>query len=128
MKIILSDGTIIKGLTTNSTVKFLTTIYTVTFKDWDASVLKTETLDPGIDATPPSNPSRTNYTFNGWSPAYTNVQGNLIITAQYIAHYLVRFKDWDGAILKSIEFFVNQPPGKRPIVKYLRKINNTEKD
>ena len=101
MKIILSDGTIIKGLTTNSTVKFLTTIYTVTFKDWDASVLKTETLDPGIDATPPSNPSRTNYTFNGWSPAYTNVQGNLIITAQYIAHYLVRFKDWDGAILKS---------------------------
>jgi hypothetical protein len=33
-----------------------------------------------------------------------------------------------GAILKSIEFFVNQPPGKRPIVKYLRKINNTEKD
>ena len=46
--------------------------YTVTFKDDDGTVLKTETVAEGGSATPPNNPSKAStseysYTFAGWS-------------------------------------------------------------
>ena len=57
--------------------------YTVTFKDWDGSVLKTQTVASGGSATPPSNPTRDGYTFSGWSGNYTNVTADVDIKAQY---------------------------------------------
>ena len=57
--------------------------YTVTFKDWDGSVLKTQTVASGGSATPPNNPTRVGYTFSGWSGNYTNVTANVDIIAQY---------------------------------------------
>ena len=57
--------------------------YTVTFKDWDGSVLKTQTVASGGSATPPSNPTRDGYTFSGWSGNYTNVTADVDIIAQY---------------------------------------------
>lgn len=78
------------------------TIYTVTFKDWDSTVLKTEKVNSGASATPPSNPTRTGYTFSGWNGSYTNVTANRTITAQYtINTYTVTFKDWNGTVLKT---------------------------
>lgn len=58
--------------------------YTVTFKDWDGTVLKTQTVEEGSSATPPSNPARDGYVFNGWDVDFSNVKSNLIITATYI--------------------------------------------
>ncbi len=76
--------------------------YTVTFKDWDGTVLKTQTVTYNGSATPPSNPSRTGYTFAGWSGSYTNVAANQTITATYnINSYNVTFKDYDGTTLKT---------------------------
>ena len=49
--------------------------YTVTFKDGDTEV-GTQTIVEGGVATKPANPTRTNYTFNGW---YSNAE----LTAEY---------------------------------------------
>ena len=78
------------------------TYHTVTFKDWDGTVLKTQQVEHGKAATAPANPTRTGYTFTGWDKAFTNVTADLVVTAQYSANtYTVTFKDWDGTVLKT---------------------------
>ena len=57
--------------------------YTVTFKDYNGTVLKTETVKEGESATAPNNPSRVNYAFIGWDKTFTNITSDLIVTAQY---------------------------------------------
>ncbi len=57
--------------------------YVVTFKDYDGKVLKTEKVQSGKNATPPTNPTRKSYTFAGWSGAYKNVKADKIVTATY---------------------------------------------
>ena len=78
------------------------TYYTVTFKDWDGTVLSTQQVLEGSNATAPADPTRTGYTFVGWDVSFTNITADTVVTAQYqINSYLVTFKDWDGTILKS---------------------------
>ena len=57
--------------------------YTVTFKDWDGTTLKTQTVEEGSSATAPSNPTRYGYTFTGWDKTFTNITGDITVTAQY---------------------------------------------
>lgn len=57
--------------------------FTVTFMDWDGTVLKTETVEEGQSATAPADPARPGYTFIGWDTAYSKVLSNLTVTAQY---------------------------------------------
>lgn len=59
------------------------TFYTVIFKDWNGTTLKTQEVEKGASASPPSSPSRSGYEFTGWSPSYTNIQANTTCTAQY---------------------------------------------
>ncbi|TDK64145.1 hypothetical protein E2K98_04590 [Bacillus salipaludis] len=70
--------------------------YTVTFKDYDDRILKTETVVEGDSATAPEDPIRDGYTFTGWSTDYHTVKANLTVTAQYqINSYLVNYMDGD---------------------------------
>ena len=61
-------------------------IYTVTFKDWDGSVVKTTRVLKGNSAIAPANMVRTGYTFTGWDKTYNNVQTDIVVTAQYSKH------------------------------------------
>ena len=79
-------------------------MHTVTFKDWDGTVLKTQEVQYGGDAETPADPTRVGYTFIGWDKAFTNITADLVVTAQYeINTYTVTFKDWDGTVLKTQE-------------------------
>ncbi len=59
--------------------------FTVEFVDYDGSLIKSETVLYGGDATPPTNPSRDGYTFTGWQGSYTSVIENQTVTATYEA-------------------------------------------
>ena len=73
------------NITSDVDIKATYTIktYTVRFLDWDNTVLNTQTINHGSNATPPPNPTRDGYTFSGWSGNYTNVTANVDIIAQY---------------------------------------------
>ncbi len=79
--------------------------FTVTFLDYDDTVLKTMLVSPGEDAEPPVDPVREGYTFTGWRPAITNIQANTTVYAQYErndsseSQLTVRFIDYDDTVL-----------------------------
>ncbi|MBS5395018.1 MAG: InlB B-repeat-containing protein [Clostridium sp.] len=85
---------------TEITAQYVKT-WTVTFKDDDGTVLKTETVDEGTAATAPTNPTRDGYRFTGWDKTFDTVTGNTEITAQYVKTWTVTFKDDDGTVLKT---------------------------
>ena len=72
--------------------------YTVTFLDYNGTVLGTDGVLYGEAATAPEKtPAREGYTFTGWDKAFDNVTSNLTVTAQYaINTYTVKFVDFDG--------------------------------
>ncbi len=75
---------------------------TVTFVDWDDTVLHTQTVDYGASATAPSAPARKGYTFQEWDDSYYNVTSDKTIKATYkIETYTVNFFDKDGTLLSS---------------------------
>jgi predicted transcriptional regulator len=91
---ITADLTVIAQYTINS--------YTVTFVDWDNTVLKTEKVEYGKTATAPSDPKREGYTFSGWDKDFSNITSDLTVTAQYkINSFTVTFMDWDNKVLKT---------------------------
>lgn len=79
---------------------------TVTFLDYDDTVLKTDRVAPGADAVPPADPEREGYRFTGWRPAFTNVTTDMTVYAQYERidsdeyKFDVTFVDYDDTVLK----------------------------
>ncbi len=65
---------------------YLRNEYTANFKDYDGTILKTQAVEHGLTATPPADPTRSGYTFTGWSAnPSTPVTGNV----DYVATYTV---------------------------------------
>lgn len=83
---------------------------TVTFKDWDGTVITSQSVKYDYNAVAPSNPpSRKGYTFIGWDKSYNNVKSNLNVTALYnINTYTVKFLDKSGNLLKTEKVEYNQ--------------------
>ena len=85
--------------------------YTVTWKNWDGTVLETdENVEYGT--TPEYNgatPTKTgdaqySYTFKGWSPAVDTVTGDITYTAVFeetVNQYTITWKNWDDTVLKT---------------------------
>ena len=81
--------------------------FTVRFLDWNDEVLASGPVDWHAAAVPPPNPSRTGYTFAGWTGDYSSIAADTDVKATYaINSYTVRFLDWDGTELKkeSVEY------------------------
>lgn len=74
------------------TAKWKINSYTVTFVNGLGTTLSTQSIVHGKNATPPSDPTRTGYRFNGWNGTYTNVTSTRTITAKWVANtYTVVF-------------------------------------
>ena len=58
-------------------------LYTVYFTDGQGNTLKTETVDEGTAATPPADPSRKGYIFDGWDKDFKKVTKDLTVTANW---------------------------------------------
>ena len=61
-----------------------TEAYTVTFQDFNGTILKFEIVKSGESASGPANPKREGYTFMGWNKDYSSVTKDTVITAEYI--------------------------------------------
>ena len=59
------------------------TKYTVSFVDFDGTVLSTQKVIVGLDAVEPEVPEREGYIFAGWSRSFTNIQEDIVVTAEY---------------------------------------------
>ena len=58
--------------------------YTVTFKDYDGTVLKTQSgITKGAAATAPTAPTRDGYIFAGWDKSFDNVTSDMVVIATY---------------------------------------------
>ena len=74
--------------------------FTVTFKDWDGTMLETKNVEYGFAATPPTDLVREGWTFTGWTASVSGMSKDYItdevtFTAQYEKYitYTVTFVD-----------------------------------
>ena len=84
--------------------------FTVTFKNWNGTVISTKTYHYGDTVTVPTNPTRVadstyTYAFAGWDQeVVTSCAGDATYTATYASTYIdytVIFKDWNGTVLST---------------------------
>ncbi len=76
--------------------------FTVTFRDLDGTILKTETVERAGAATAPDAPSRPGYTFTGWDRPFDFITEDLTVTATYeqLGTFTVTFLDHNQTELK----------------------------
>ena len=85
------------------------TYYTIRFLNWNGEVLQSSQVAEGeipiySGATPlRADDEQYTYTFSGWSPAVVAATASADYTALFdaMAHYTVRFLNWDGTVLQS---------------------------
>lgn len=58
-------------------------LFTVTFVDWDETVIDIQIVEKGGAAAAPADPVRTGYNFVGWDKEFNAVMGDLTVTAMY---------------------------------------------
>lgn len=113
--------------------------YNITFKNYDNTILKTESVDYGVKPTPPANPTRgsttsngvtTTYTFKAWNPTVVAVEEDATYVATYSTStngsgsgsgsgtgtdtnkkkFTATFKNWDGTVLETVEVVEGTTP------------------
>ncbi len=57
--------------------------YTVTYQDYDGTIIQEMSVEAGESVVPPVDPIRDGYIFSGWDDTPSSVQADLIITATY---------------------------------------------
>ena len=80
--------------------------YTVNFYDDDmATLLKTVEVKERQEGTPPSDPAKTGYTFDGWDVhnSWQTVLAPVDVYATYLENFTVMFYDYNGTLLHTRE-------------------------
>ena len=77
-------------------------LYTVTFVDYDGTILGSDRVHYGTAATAPEDPSRGGYNFSGWDKDYSNVTDDLTVTAQYTVSTALPEATTDSSVQKFI--------------------------
>ena len=96
---------VIAPLRVTAVYKATPKMYTVTFKNYNGTVLKTQQVAYGTAATPPADPVRTDYIFTGWDGDINYITGDTTFTAQYTdngVYIMGDFNDWQGTKLTHI--------------------------
>ena len=77
----------LSGVTQDMTVtaRYRINTYTVTFADYDGTVLAESTVNWNTGATAPAVPERDGFTFTGWDIPFDAVTSDITVTAQYEA-------------------------------------------
>ncbi len=91
----------------NTTVKATWTVnqYTITFNTDGGSEVAAITADYGVEITAPAAPTKTGYTFGGWTPALpeTMPADNLTVTATWtVNQYTITFETDGGSEVAAI--------------------------
>ena len=71
---------------------------TVTFKDWDGTVLSEQTVPSGSSAAAPEVLPREGYRFTGWDNAFDKITSSLVVTATYEKVFNITFHGNTGSI------------------------------
>lgn len=89
--------------------------YTVIFKDFDGTVLNTQSVEKGKGATAPDTPERKNFKFAGWDKSFDNITADLTVTATYTTTktiiYAERVEVNKGTNEVSVDIRVLNNPG-----------------
>ncbi len=108
--------------------------YEVRFVDWDAEVLKSDSVDWNTSATAPANPYRKGFTFKGWDKKFDHVKSDLTVNALYEigeeTNIVITFKNGnDGNTILSYPIILKIPEapniegftfqGWRPVAEYI---------
>ncbi|MBQ1977541.1 MAG: InlB B-repeat-containing protein, partial [Ruminococcus sp.] len=78
--------------------------YTVTFNDWNGTVIDTQQVKLGASAIAPPNPVRGGHSFGGWDGDFGCIKGDATFTAWYIDNgvYLMGINgNWDPGLRMS---------------------------
>jgi len=79
--------------------------YSVSFEDWDGTILDGKMVAYGSAATAPEDPEREGYVFIGWDTEFDVIVEDIVVTAQYEeikkVYFTVTFKDFDGTVLST---------------------------
>lgn len=77
---------------------------TVTFLNDDGSVIGTQKVGYGGNATAPLAPYKKGYSFQGWDGSLSNIKADTTVTAQYAMNeYKVRFVDYKGEVIGGVQ-------------------------
>ena len=109
-------STVTRNVTYKATYTASYRVYYITFKDDDGTVLSNKGYTYGVSAssiTKPADPTKEStaevtYTFAGWTPTITDVDGDKTYTATYTQstrQYGVTFVDYDGTVLKATKYY-----------------------
>ena len=92
--------------------------YTITFANYDGTVLSSTQVAQGDTPVAPANPTREStaqydYTFNGWDKTIVAVTGDATYTATYtstVRKYTITFADEDGTTIEAKEWAYGTTP------------------
>ena len=101
----VTNLTATQGATVTLYAQWTINQYTIYFDEAGGSTVSDITQNYGTTVTPPANPTRTGYTFTGWSPAVpgTMPANNVTCVAQWtINQYTIYFDEAGGSAVSDI--------------------------